>query len=645
MVVDNTGLTEISDEIIFQTVPLHGLDSIASFTDSVSGQTGTRFFSKFFCYSFDGVVFTDWLELIDSNLQTINSQLTKKTEPVLKFKYERSGTDKNSTPLILNSINIVGTFSLRNPQYNVSKQTIFKDLVYDDIDVYNLQVNLAQKLYEPGIIPLYMDRGADTNDILGDRDYIEFWSSVAKFFSLLFIHAYKFKNIYWRKDFLSEYIRQKGVYFEDEENIIELQMIIQNFFDEIRQRGTFEIFRKKDYTYPVIRRRRYLLPVGFVILPSSPLWIDGIKYQEADELPFGWMIVGQYLISPDLNHHWVKDAPVDVIERGDYVMDYNYDFLIGNFFASNDVILEITDLSAAVKKQYNGEYLRLIRYDDKFDEFIFNQVNIKDLGWNINNSSPLYKGLRIQYNEYLIKGYEETADVINLNKYPLLPFTDPAGIQIVSSGTPNGRADGQTMLIKPGNGFGFNSVDTSKLFAIRVSNQIDYEISFWINQLNTDPSIEFGVSAFNADFLQTKTFNIKTTLFETNFIRSTDRFIGMPNKYHFVRCILYANNEPAKLGKQPLSSLATGATNLVMGDFTANIFINLKNTHPSSNILIWNFKIKPLRTPFSTGFIQSGNLLEIWRKNNNKTLIDEKVDRIAQQYLLPYNTGQSVINL
>jgi len=65
----------------------------------------------------------------------------------------------------------------------------------------------------------------------------------------------------------------------------------------------------------------------------------------------------------------------------------------------------------------------------------------------------------------------------------------------------------------------------------------------------------------------------------------------------------------------------------------------------TSGVYIWNFKMKPLRTPFSNSFIRSPNIIEIWRKINNNALSGDQINRAAQQYLLPYNTGQSVIEL
>jgi hypothetical protein len=228
--------------------------------------------------------------------------------------------------------------------------------------------------------------------------------------------------VYWRREYLSEFLRQKGIYFADADNIIELQLLAQNYYDEIRQRGTPEIFRKAGFEYKFGERYAYPIPDNFYISPSTPIVIDGISYSFEDELPFGWVIRDNILVSPDKNFHEIIFTGVDgsgVVVAGDYNDDYNDDFLIDLTVDQNKIIVPAGGASGVYKKNH-GEYLRLICYNPKFDEFIYNQLNLKDFGWNIGNSSPCYQGLRIQRNKTILKGYEETADFVDLDNYPIL---------------------------------------------------------------------------------------------------------------------------------------------------------------------------------------------------------------------------------
>lgn len=207
--------------------------------------------------------------------------------------------------------------------------------------------------------------------------------------------------------------------------------------------------------------------------------------------------------------------------------------------------------------------------------------------------------------------------------------------------------DGKIDYVKlfNGQGFGLESDDflnAKKKFAIRVSDNNDYMISFWIKQSTLDPSLELSLTSFNCEF-DTKLIskNIQNGVPETFFVKSNEKITSIPNRYSFCRFILYSKNQQIQ-SSQPKTSLGMGR-NLIMAPSTANVFVNLKCVKDTINI--WNFKVRPLRTPFSTGFVGNNNLLEIWRKNNKKHMSNEDIDNIAKNYLLPYNAIPAVINL
>jgi len=200
-------------------------------------------------------------------------------------------------------------------------------------------------------------------------------------------------------------------------------------------------------------------------------------------------------------------------------------------------------------------------------------------------------------------------------------------------------------------GFGLEDdahLNAKKKFAIKVSDKIAYQITFWFKQKTVDACMELSVRGFNCDF-EKEIFlvDVATGLQTKYMVSPTTRVISTTEKYHFARFIIYPADFQVQVG-QPKTSLASG-TNLIMGEGTSKIFINLVCRNVINNTVrslkIWNFKVRPASTPFSTGFIQTTNLLEIWRQNNRKQLTDEQIDNIAQNYLLPYNSIQAVINL
>lgn len=200
-------------------------------------------------------------------------------------------------------------------------------------------------------------------------------------------------------------------------------------------------------------------------------------------------------------------------------------------------------------------------------------------------------------------------------------------------------------------GFGLEDnqhLNAKKKFAIRVSDKIAYSISFWFKQPTIEPCLELSVRGFNCNFEQEKTLKeVNTGLVSKYLINPNQKIISIENKYHYARYIIY-NHDFLVNPEQPKTSLSVG-TNLIMSEGTSNVFINLacRNTLDSQprTLRIYNFKVRPLSTPFSTGFIQTNNLLEVWRKNNRKELENSIIDNIADNYLMPYNSIQAVIKL
>jgi hypothetical protein len=194
-----------------------------------------------------------------------------------------------------------------------------------------------------------------------------------------------------------------------------------------------------------------------------------------------------------------------------------------------------------------------------------------------------------------------------------------------------------------GAGFGFIDKVTSKPFAIKVSDKLDYEISFWFKQPTRLPTFEISIKCFDC--------NLNNELIPIDIISGASNNVMLPgnvqitsleNRWNFWHGILYNSNQTIQAATQPLTSHAAG-TNLIMKLGTAKLFVNV--TCVQTCMLLWDFKVKPANTPFSTGFIQSDGLIEVWRKNNKKDLTQTQIDTIAKQFLIPYDASMSVINI
>jgi len=135
-----------------------------------------------------------------------------------------------------------------------------------------------------------------------DEDFIKLYKSITTFFAYYVVLARKYSKFYENSEFLLEYLRQKNLILLDDESFSRLTFYMENYFSEIRKRGTMKIIERtgKDESESF----------------SDSGWID---------------------------------------------------------------------------ENLNGELLRLISFEH-CDEFIFNLRKGNKIGFNIANSSPLYRG-------------------------------------------------------------------------------------------------------------------------------------------------------------------------------------------------------------------------------------------------------------
>lgn len=216
---------------------------LTDFSDVVEGTSGTRTVSKEFRISPDGVFWTDWKELSAANLSS--DQYSVEGVLTIQLKYTRTGTDDTGT-ITFKNIDFIGTSQTEVFNFPTIDASIFSK-TFETFEMKTLEKNIFKKLYYRGIVPNYITRGDDF-DRKEDEDYVNLFFSVAKFFSMLICFFKRFEKFQTDYDLMLEQVRQYGIYF-DEENVTleDLQYLAQNLYDQIRQRGTEMIFRRKGY--------------------------------------------------------------------------------------------------------------------------------------------------------------------------------------------------------------------------------------------------------------------------------------------------------------------------------------------------------------------------------------------------------------
>ena len=116
------------------------------------------------------------------------------------------------------------------------------------------------------------------------------------------------------------------------------------------------------------------------------------------------------------------------------------------------------------------------------------------------------------------------------------------------------------------------------------------------------------------------------------------------NKWYFVRGIIFAATAPQKTDPNDYTlnigfgdHLRFKGTNIVK--IFPVILNDMKINSAGNEIKLWDIKVRPLCTPFSTCFIQVKNFIFTWVKDNNYSLTAEEKADIIRKYLFPYNSN------
>ena len=665
--------TEIGDVLyISAEVPIVGIITLSDFVDSVTGQTSERFFYKEFQYSTDGITFSPWLELTDINIAAINVNVSDTF--IVQYRYTRQGTDP-SDDLSFNSVTLEGTFQ---PQVcgSAFQNSIFAQFFScQDINVLGWAINVLEKCYKNGIVPQYIERGINPTD---DRDYIDFFRTFTTFFAYIVIYARQFENFGQIAELLLDNLIQRGMFIPyDTTDLQELLYLKENFYQEFSKRGTLSMIRTKDSVKTYQKVSVNLIPdfdfnsLGFWKNGNSPSsssyifitpgWTSNNypDYLSSDNV----LTIGQvYTLTLTISAlgagaqyiytgNGTNITPSNMIQGTfPYTITFNFTADSTYFYFAFTLGTTITYCSivnvvnfTTPPSEVDGELLRLVNKKIT-DEFIFCLLEPKNQGWNIDNSSPLWRGNNSQ--QYINKSWQESRDFISLNGIPVF-----GAANIVSDGNKSVlQITANTSNVRNGlgidylniSGFDFNN-------AIIISPNINYKITFQVRQPNQLlPCFDFGVLCFDSSNNLINCIQIVSGLPSNFFFQS--KKLNKTNTYYRVEGILYnASNN--------LLSLVDGTCNIGFGQdlkIGSNsvckivpFIITETGTSFSGDgsLNIWDFKLLPYDTIYSSGIIQSTNLIKMWYKNNNSFLQNIDVESEIRRYMIPYNSYLSSVEV
>lgn len=236
-------IQNIGDSLIVTVNPKAvGKMTLTSYQDELLGITASRSVSRDYRIIEDEIFATSWKPLDDS------LNLVIETSNSIQIRYIRTGTDSTGVIEFV-SIDFLGSFEAQQFEAPTINSSIFAN-TFNTPEVIALEKNIFKKLYFRGIIPRYITRG-DNMDREEDEDYVVLFSTVAKFFSMLVRFFKRYETFDTDFGLMLEWVRQRGIYFDESSvTLEELQYLAQNYYDEIRKRGTKMIFARKGDVLP-----------------------------------------------------------------------------------------------------------------------------------------------------------------------------------------------------------------------------------------------------------------------------------------------------------------------------------------------------------------------------------------------------------
>lgn len=570
----------------------YSISSFTGYTDITVGENSTRYFRKEFCYSVCGLPFSEWVSLTDQNVASI--VVSNSDFYFFKFRYIHVYTGVPSTlsgTLEFTSIEIDhvdGTLPVNNDVFNNSIFSQFTEAYGYDTLLWSISV--FEKIYQKGIVPTFITRG-DANSIDDDRDYIDFWISICQLFAIIVVYSREFESFDSNEELLSEYLKQRSLLFCPDATLTTLDYLMSNYYRIIRQRGTKGIVREET--------------------------ISGVLYQ--------------------------------------------------------------------------GELLNFI-CKGTTDEFLLNITRNNDIGWTIERSSPLYKGLTHHHKFH--KAFEDTQDFIDITAYKIhavhgtvtivtdgdksalhitnvafpitidsdiitIDATDPTidatfgdaaidefcGISDIANAQVPLTIDSEVITIDDTDTT-IDATHTSSMYDVShriiIDPSLDYEITFWVNQKELGEYLYFGVNTYdeNGDLILNKSMVDGS---DSNVFMEY-KVLNIVDTYYFVRGIIF--NKDHALDSST-TNLGIG-NNLKFADGTCRFMYPVIGAIGISvgivDMMLWDVKIKPLSTNYSTGFIQLSNFLEFWIKNNNENLLYNTYGDSIEVPELEYDLRKFLLN-
>ena len=365
-------------------------------------------------------------------------------------------------------------------------KSVFKQFFENnDPQVLAWALNVLEKLYEPGIVPLYIKRD-------NEADYTAYFFAITHFFAFIVIYARKFRFIENDDFLMQKFIEGWGLVYENIDTPEQRSFLFKNWIKQFSERGTFQITQKQaeNEDGEIIRLDGELRRLVGYSKPNE--FIFGALAPQDTGWCMGWS-------SPT----WDGTETVNAVSKGyDFGPDYSGD-------AYSDKIT------------FGEETITLPK-----DETPVNNTILTEEEWLLYLEGNVPPGLELS----------NVVGVGKLEEYPIVGSVERK------------MMDNRYVLVPTGSGrSGVDSqADTTKV--MEVYRGLNYEITVWVKALNGDEygnslpqNIEFGVNCYNGNM------QLRQQVRLTDFQATSSFFLGdryqspclVANKWYRLKGIIY----------------------------------------------------------------------------------------------------------
>lgn len=533
-------------------------------------------------YSKDGgKTFTEWEVLTHATMQALGS-LKENCELVVDFvtdpyKVKAVRAKRSITPAPLD--NPLSTI--------IYDKSVFKQFFENnDPQVLAWALNVLEKLYEPGIVPLYIKRD---NEV----DYTTYFFAITHFFAFIVIYARQFRKIEDSDFLMKKFIEGWGIVYENIDTDEQRSFLFKNWIKQFSERGTFQIAEKEqvDAGGQITRLDGELRRLVGYSKPNE--FIFGALAPQDTGWCMGWS-------SPT----WDGTETVNAVTKGyDFGPDYSGD-------AYSDKI------------NFGEDEIVLPKTADPVENTI-----ITDEQWQIYLEGNVPSGLRL-------------ANIIGvgpLGDYPIVGTVERK------------MMDNRYVLVPTGTGRSGVDSEADREKVMEVYRGLNYEITVWVKALTPDENghslpqnIEFGVNCYNGNMELRK--QIRVTDFQpTSSFFEGDRYQSpclMAGTWYRLKGIVY-NIEESKLEDVYLNFINGRPLRFIEDIRYMAPYIVQNRTTGVSDIAIGGIVLKPLQLPFTQGYLGQKNVIAMYAEiRSARTKAD--IEKFIKRYLVSYKNVVSI---